>query len=95
MLPRNDSSLIAIEWLEGGRVRLIDQTRLPHEESYLETSDYNDLSQAIRQMKVRGAPLIGITAAYAMALACRQTVAAGEETFLSRLREAAAGGNQT
>jgi methylthioribose-1-phosphate isomerase len=88
-LPRADSSLTAIEWLQGGRVRLIDQTRLPHEESYLETADYNDLAQAIRQMKVRGAPLIGITAAYALALASRQAVAAGEEEFLSLLREAA------
>jgi methylthioribose-1-phosphate isomerase len=90
LLPRADSSLIAIEWLEGGRVRLIDQSRLPHEESYLETSDYGDLAQAIRQMKVRGAPLIGITAAYALALASRQALADGEEAFLSRLREAAA-----
>jgi methylthioribose-1-phosphate isomerase len=89
-LARTDSSLIAIEWLEDGRVRLIDQTRLPHEESYLETSDYRDLAQAIRQMKVRGAPLIGITAAYALALASRQALADGEEAFLSRLREAAA-----
>ncbi len=87
---RTDSSVSAIEWLEGGRVRLIDQTRLPHEESYLETSDYNDLAQAIREMKVRGAPLIGITAAYALALASRQAIAAGEEAFLARLREAAA-----
>jgi methylthioribose-1-phosphate isomerase len=89
-LPRSDSSLAPIEWLESGRVRLIDQTRLPHEESYLETSDYNDLAQAIRQMKVRGAPLIGVTAAYAMALASRQAIAAGEEAFLPTLRQAAA-----
>ena len=88
-MPGTESSLTTIEWLQGGRVRLIDQTRLPHEESYLETANYHDLAQAIRQMKVRGAPLIGITAAYALALASRQAVAAGEEAFLSRLREAA------
>ncbi len=88
-MPRADSSLTAIEWMQDGRVRLIDQTRLPHEESYLETSNYHDLAQAIRQMKVRGAPLIGITAAYALALACRQAIAAGEEEFLPLLREAA------
>jgi methylthioribose-1-phosphate isomerase len=89
-LPRTDSRLTAIEWLQDGRVRLIDQTRLPHEESYLETADYHDLARAIREMMVRGAPLIGITAAYALALACRQAIAAGEEAFLPRLREAAA-----
>jgi methylthioribose-1-phosphate isomerase len=81
--------LIAIEWLQGGRVRLIDQTRLPHEESFVETADYRDLAEAIRDLKVRGAPLIGITAAYALALACREAVAAGEEAYLSRLGEAA------
>jgi len=90
LLPRTDSSLIAIESLEGGRVRLIDQTRLPHEESYVETADYRDLAEAIRQLKVRGAPLIGITAAYALVLACREAVADGKEGFLSRLKEAAA-----
>ena len=81
---------MAIEWLGGGRVRLIDQTQLPHEESFVETADYRDLAEAIRHLKVRGAPLIGITAAYALALACREAVAAGEEAYLSRLREAAA-----
>jgi methylthioribose-1-phosphate isomerase len=89
-LSRANGSLTAIEWLESGCVRLIDQTRLPHEESYLETADYRDLAEAIRHLKVRGAPLIGITAAYALALACRQAVAVGEGAFLSRLREAAA-----
>jgi methylthioribose-1-phosphate isomerase len=90
LLQETDDSLIAIEWLQDGRVRLIDQTRLPHEECYLETADYHDLAKAIRQMKVRGAPLIGITAAYALALASRQAISAGEEAFLSRLREVAA-----
>jgi methylthioribose-1-phosphate isomerase len=56
----------------------------------VETADYRDLAEAIRHLKVRGAPLIGITAAYALALACREAVAAGEEAYLSRLRDAAA-----
>ncbi len=86
-MQKTEDSLIAIEWLQDGRVRLIDQTRLPHEESYLETADYRDLADAIRQMKVRGAPLIGITAAYALALSCRQAISTGKEAFLSRLRE--------
>ncbi len=80
--------MIPIEWLPDGRVRLIDQTKLPREETYLETSDYRDLVTAISQMKVRGAPLIGITAAYALALASRQ---AGDDKdeLMSRLRTAA------
>ena len=89
-MPRTESSLVPIEWLSGGRVRLIDQTRLPQEEAYLETSDYRDLVRAIHEMKVRGAPLIGITAAYALALAARQAGDAEKDELLSRLRTAAA-----
>jgi len=77
-----------IEWLPGGSVRLIDQTRLPREEAYVETADYRDLARAIREMQVRGAPLIGITAAYAMALAAREA-AAGAKGVPAALREAA------
>ncbi len=89
MLPRTESSSTPIEWLDGGRVRLIDQTQLPRREAYLETSDYRDLAQAIREMKVRGAPLIGITAAYALALASLEAIGAQKDELLSRLREAA------
>src|SRR3989304_2362838 len=79
-----------IEWLPGSRVPLIDPTRLPREEVYLETSDYRDLARAIREMQVRGAPLIGITAAYALALAARQAAASEKAALMARLREAAA-----
>jgi len=60
-------------WLEAGdgTVGIIDQTRLPHEfvTARLETAD--DAVRAIRTMQVRGAPLIGATAAYGLALALR------------------------
>lgn len=57
---------------DGWRVRIIDQTRLPHvlDHAVLETVD--DAAHAIRTMQVRGAPLIGVTAAYGLALALRQ-----------------------
>ncbi|MGB8233296.1 MAG: S-methyl-5-thioribose-1-phosphate isomerase, partial [Methanobacterium sp.] len=48
---------------------LIDQTRLPDEVVYLECKTYKDVINAIKTMKVRGAPAIGIAAAFAMALA--------------------------
>jgi methylthioribose-1-phosphate isomerase len=48
---------------------LIDQTRLPDEVIYLECKTYKDVINAIKTMKVRGAPAIGIAAAFAMALA--------------------------
>ncbi|MEE8345956.1 MAG: S-methyl-5-thioribose-1-phosphate isomerase [Dehalococcoidia bacterium] len=72
-------------------MRFLDQTQLPHRETYLETADYHDLTRAIREMKVRGAPLLGITAAYALALAClSQAGAPSKDELLSRLRDAAA-----
>ena len=89
MLPRTETGLIPIEWLPDGRVRLIDQTKLPHDETYLETSDYRYLVRAISQMKGRGAPLIGVTAAYALALASRETSATDRDEIMSRLRTAA------
>jgi len=89
-LPSTADMSAPIEWLPGGSVRLIDQTRLPREEAYVETSDYRDLARAIREMRVRGAPLIGITAAYALALAARQAAAGHKAALLAALREAAA-----
>ncbi len=56
-----------VEWVEG-KVRLIDQTLLPLEHRWVECSSYEEVAEAIRSMKVRGAPAIGVTAAYGMAL---------------------------
>ncbi len=56
---------------DGGWVEIIDQTRLPHEFGVLPLSTMEDAAHAIRVMQVRGAPLIGATAAWGMALAMR------------------------
>src|SRR5205823_2189022 len=58
-------------WLapDGRSVEIIDQTRLPHELVILPLARLDDAARAIRDMQVRGAPLIGATAAYGMALA--------------------------
>jgi methylthioribose-1-phosphate isomerase len=61
----------SIEWI-GDRVRMIDQTRLPLEEVYIETSDYHEIADAIKKLKIRGAPAIGIAAAFGLALGARQ-----------------------
>jgi methylthioribose-1-phosphate isomerase len=58
----------AIEWREG-KVRFLDQTRLPLEEVYVETDDEAVVAQAIKSLAIRGAPLIGIAAAYGFVLA--------------------------
>jgi methylthioribose-1-phosphate isomerase len=54
-----------------GSVRVIDQSRLPFEFSTIDLNTLDDAAQAIRMMVVRGAPLIGATAAYGIALALR------------------------
>jgi len=63
-----------IEWIADspgclvpGRIRLIDQTLLPIETKYIETVDVRDMWNAIKELKVRGAPAIGIAAAMAVA----------------------------
>ena len=56
-------------WREAGRVAIIDQTRLPFEFHTLRLSGCDEIAHAIRSMQVRGAPLIGATAAYGIALA--------------------------
>ncbi|MFC1899998.1 S-methyl-5-thioribose-1-phosphate isomerase [Chloroflexota bacterium] len=56
-----------VEWL-GDRLRILDQTRLPQEEVYLELDDYRDVASAIAELKVRGAPAIGVAGAYGIAL---------------------------
>jgi methylthioribose-1-phosphate isomerase len=58
----------AVDWRDG-RVILLDQTRLPAEEVYLELSDWREVAHAIAAMQVRGAPAIGIAAAYGAVLA--------------------------
>jgi methylthioribose-1-phosphate isomerase len=52
-------------------VQIIDQTRLPHEFCISELNTVEDAARAIKDMLVRGAPLIGATAAYGIALAMR------------------------
>ncbi len=60
----------AVGWRDR-RLVLLDQRILPHVESYLEFDDVNVVAEAIRNMVVRGAPAIGITAAYGIVLAAR------------------------
>ena len=72
------------------RLRLLDQTRLPQEEVVVESSDYRQVIASIREMRVRGAPAIGVTGAYAMVLAAKEILESGDAgEFLSRLRDAA------
>ena len=60
-----------IGWGEGGAVRILDQTLLPGEERYPELRSVEAVAEAIRVLRVRGAPLIGIAAAMGVTLAGR------------------------
>jgi len=79
------AELKAVEWVSG-KVRLIDQTKLPQEELYLEFSDYRDVAEAIKMLRVRGAPAIGIAAAYGLALGANSIKTKSKREFLTKLR---------
>ncbi|NIV75183.1 MAG: S-methyl-5-thioribose-1-phosphate isomerase, partial [Gammaproteobacteria bacterium] len=75
---------------EDGAVRLIDQTRLPDEHVVMEIRDLETLCEAIRVLRVRGAPAIGVAAAYGFRLMSDQYLATGGsdvESLRSLLRE--------
>ena len=73
-----------IEWL-GDRVRILDQTRLPNEEVYLELDDYRIVAAAIKELQIRGAPAIGVAGAYAIALGALKIESASRDEFLGKL----------
>jgi methylthioribose-1-phosphate isomerase len=71
-----------VEW-KNGAVRLLDQSRLPETVEFLDCRDYITVADAIRTLKVRGAPAIGVTAAMGMALGA-QTIAATDYPSFSQ-----------
>ncbi|MBW4650922.1 MAG: S-methyl-5-thioribose-1-phosphate isomerase [Kastovskya adunca ATA6-11-RM4] len=71
------------------RVLLIDQTRLPSEYTVVEISRSQDMAEAIKTMIVRGAPAIGIAAAYGMYLGAREIQTENREEFLKQLEAVA------
>src|SRR5690242_21660543 len=60
-----------IDWTATGGVRILDQTLLPGEERYLDLDTVDAVAEAIRTLRVRGAPLIGIAAAMGLTLVGR------------------------
>ncbi len=77
-----------IEWIDG-KVRLINQLLLPDKLEYIETSDWRRIAKAIKDMEIRGAPAIGVAAAFALALYAYHTRPSSYEDFHEGLREAA------
>jgi methylthioribose-1-phosphate isomerase len=77
-----------IEW-RNGTVITIDQTKLPNETAILELKSCEDVADAIRKMKIRGAPLLGAAAAFALALAAHNSRAKSREELIADLEKAA------
>ncbi len=74
-----------IRWQDDDTVALIDQTRLPLEEVWLRFDDYRGVIAAISEMRVRGAPAIGIAGAYAVALAALDLERQGSDDLVAAL----------
>jgi len=80
-----------LDWNEKNfELSLLDQRVLPREVRYIICQDYTAVAEAIQKMVVRGAPAIGVTAAYGMALAAGRSKKSDLHTFRQELREAAA-----
>jgi len=69
-------------------IKVIDQRRLPFLFEIFEARTLNEVAFAIKEMVVRGAPLIGITAAFGMVLAAQQSANTSREVFVKKLKEA-------
>ncbi|MBI3075753.1 MAG: S-methyl-5-thioribose-1-phosphate isomerase [Deltaproteobacteria bacterium] len=78
-----------VAWRDG-KVRLLDQTRLPGAEVWLELEDYREVARAIREMVVRGAPAIGVAAGFGLVLGARQVGGERFEEFWPRFEEVCA-----
>jgi len=81
------SSLRTVEW-KNNSVIMIDQTKLPNKLVFVKFTDYQDVANAIRTLVVRGAPAIGVSGAFGLALAALQSKAKSKEKLLEDLEKA-------
>jgi len=77
-----------IEWKDGVVV-IVDQTKLPNEVVWVEMKNSDDVASAIKEMKLRGAPLIGVAAAYGLALTAFYSKAEKREDLMKELEMSA------
>ena len=73
-VARQLGQLITVSWMDNSVV-LIDQTKLPNKLVYIRCKDYMEVADAIKKLVVRGAPAIGVSAAFGLALAAQQSKA--------------------
>ena len=82
-----DSSLRTVEW-KNNKVVMIEQTKLPNELVFVEYDDFNQVANAIKTLIVRGAPAIGVSGAFGLALAVLQSKAITKDELISDLENA-------
>ena len=82
-----NSSLRTVEWKDD-KVVMIDQTKLPNKLEFVEYDDYNQVADAIKTLVVRGAPAIGVSGAFGLALAVLQSTATTKDELISDLEKA-------
>ena len=78
-----------VEW-KYKQVRILDQSVLPEDVRFLDCTDYTEVAEAIRELKVRGAPAIGVTAALGIALGAKQFTQQDPESFHRHMDEVCA-----
>jgi methylthioribose-1-phosphate isomerase len=90
-MDTNLESIPTLRWVGDidGHLRLLDQTRLPTECVEIECRDAETVWEAIRSLRIRGAPAIGIAAAYGVCLGMQTALASDEAAFRTRLDEVA------
>ena len=76
-----------MDW-KGNSEIMIDQTKLPNELVFVKYTDYNDVAQAIRTLVIRGAPAIGVSGAFGLALAALQSDAKEKDELINYLENA-------
>ena len=82
-----NQSLKTIEW-KNNKVVMIDQTKLPNKLEFVEFDDFNQVADAIRNLVVRGAPAIGVSGAFGLALAALQSKSTTKDELISDLEKA-------
>ena len=79
--------LKTVEWKDNS-VIMIDQTKLPNTLEYVTYTDYNQVAEAIRTLVVRGAPAIGVSGAFGLALSSLQSGATKKDELISYMENA-------
>ena len=83
----SNSAIRTVEWKDN-KVVMIDQTKLPNQLIFVEYDDYNEVADAIRNLVVRGAPAIGVSGAFGLALSALQSDSETKEDLISDLEKA-------